>query len=252
MLDYSTPLYPAIKVLPHFIASILFTAKVLLLNCKCLIFRKWRKAMKIDQFKVMLELQALQGLNSQNTGSSSTLFQDFLSNMLSSETKLTDSIENNTLGAASIPLGLASTGSLMPLSLTKLSSSSATTTSDFDEMIKAAAEKYNLPEKLISSVIKVESNFNPNATSYAGASGLMQLMPSTATSLGVQNVFNPLDNIMGGSKYLKQMLDKYNGNVELALAAYNAGPGNVDKYGGIPPFKETQNYVAKVTQHYTA
>ncbi|NRG31873.1 lytic transglycosylase domain-containing protein [Niallia circulans] len=140
----------------------------------------------------------------------------------------------------------------MPLSLTKLSSSSATTTSDFDEMIKAAAEKYNLPEKLISSVIKVESNFNPNATSYAGASGLMQLMPSTATSLGVQNVFNPLDNIMGGSKYLKQMLDKYNGNVELALAAYNAGPGNVDKYGGIPPFKETQNYVAKVTQHYTA
>ncbi|YCI40284.1 lytic transglycosylase domain-containing protein [Bacillus sp. PK3-056] len=172
--------------------------------------------------------------------------------MLSSETKLTNAIENNTLGAASIPLGLANTSPLMPLSLTKLSSSSASTTSDFDEMIKTAAEKYNLPEKLISSVIKVESNFNPNATSYAGASGLMQLMPSTATSLGVQNVFNPLDNIMGGSKYLKQMLDKYNGNVELALAAYNAGPGNVDKYGGIPPFKETQNYVAKVTQHYTA
>ena len=103
--------------------------------------------MKIDQFKVMLELQALQGLNSTNTTSNaSTLFQDFLSNMLTSETNLTNSIENNTLGASSTPLGLANNVSLLPLSLTKLNASSSSTT-DFDEMIRTAAEKYNLPEK---------------------------------------------------------------------------------------------------------
>lgn len=213
--------------------------------------------MKIDQLKVMLELQALQSLNLGSSGntsnSTSNLFQELLGDLLSnSSSDLTGSIQANTLGSSTLSTnGLNNNVSLPPISLTKMSTSSAAP-SEYSDIIKAAAEKYQIPEKLISSVIKVESNFNANATSHAGASGLMQLMPSTARSLGVTNIFNPTDNIMGGAKYLSQMLSKYDGNIKLALAAYNAGPGNVDKYGGIPPFKETQNYVNKVTQNYLA
>ena len=112
--------------------------------------------------------------------------------------------------------------------------------------IKEASEKYGVEERLVSAVVKQESGFNPNAISKAGAKGLMQLMPATAKSLGVKDVFNPQENIEGGVKYLKQMLDKYNGNKILALAAYNAGPAAVDKYDGVPPYKENQNYVKSI------
>jgi len=115
-----------------------------------------------------------------------------------------------------------------------------------DEIFQRAGEMYKVPVNLLKSVAKAESSFNPTAVSIAGAQGIMQLMPATAKGLGVTNSFDPEQNIMGGAKYLSQMLDRFDGNVELSLAAYNAGPGNVIKYEGIPPFKETQNYVSKV------
>lgn len=122
-------------------------------------------------------------------------------------------------------------------------------TQSLDQIFEKAAAKYNVPVNLLKAIGKAESNFNANAVSRCGAQGIMQLMPATAASLGVTDSFDAEQNIMGGSKYISQLLDKYNGNTSLALAAYNAGMNNVSKYGGIPPFEETQNYVKKVTAY---
>jgi hypothetical protein len=122
--------------------------------------------------------------------------------------------------------------------------------SDFAGTIKEASTKFNVDEDLIRAVIRQESGFNARAESSCGAMGLMQLMPTTAADLGVKNAWDPRENVMGGVKYLKSLLDRFDGNITKALAGYNAGPGAVEKHGGVPPFAETQNYVRSILGMY--
>lgn len=118
--------------------------------------------------------------------------------------------------------------------------------SEFDDLIVSAARKHGLDPSLLKAVAQAESNFAPAAVSQAGAKGLMQLMDATAQNLGVSNVFDPTQNIEGGAKFLRQLLNRYQGNEVLALAAYNAGPGAVDRWNGVPPYQETQTYIPRI------
>jgi hypothetical protein len=131
-------------------------------------------------------------------------------------------------------------------------SATAAMPSDYDAIIKDASDKWGVEQDFIKAVIQQESAFNPQARSPVGAMGLMQLMPETAQSLGVHDAMDPRENVMGGTRYLKGLLERFNGDKRLALAAYNAGAGAVQKYGGIPPFAETQNYVQRIMAHYNS
>ena len=121
----------------------------------------------------------------------------------------------------------------------------------FASLIKKAAEKYNVPAALIAAIIKAESNFNPRAKSYMDAHGLMQIGPSTRVHLKIKNAFDPAENIYAGTKYFSYLLKYFDGNLKLALAAYNAGPTNVKKYGDVPPFGQTRRYIPKVLKFYS-
>lgn len=122
----------------------------------------------------------------------------------------------------------------------------------YDAFIREAALLYQLPESFLRAVLRVESNFYPDAVSSEGAIGLMQLMPYTAASMGVRDPYDPRENILGGARFLRILANSFNGNLLLTIAAYNAGQGAVIKYGGVPPFSETQQYVQNVLRYYYA
>ena len=169
---------------------------------------------------------------------------------------------NNTAAYSGSPAGIssdtntynaaASGASGISSSSVKLEASGLSCSADLDAIFNEAASKYGVDAKFLKAIAKCESDFSTECTSRSGAMGIMQLMPQTAASLGVTNAYDPYQNIMGGARYISEKLTQYNGDKSLALAAYNAGSGNVAKYGGIPPFKETQNYVAKVMAYYNS
>lgn len=132
---------------------------------------------------------------------------------------------------------------------TKLKYAAAVNPAEFEQLIKTCSDKYGVNSCLVKAVIHAESGYNPNAVSSKGASGLMQLMPATAKSLKVADRFNPKDNVEGGVKYLRFLLDTFKGDVSLAVAAYNAGLNRVARYGGIPPYNETRTYVNRVLSY---
>ena len=168
---------------------------------------------------------------------------DDFATVLADSTKALDNSQNTTSGTT------GSDAADVSPALKSSSSADSYTSDELDSIFEEAANTYGVSSIILKSIAKAESGFNPSAISSAGAIGIMQLMPQTAAALGVSNSYDARENIMGGAKYISQLLSNYQGNISLALAAYNAGSANVDKYGGIPPFTETQNYVKKVLSY---
>lgn len=156
-------------------------------------------------------------------------------------------------GGASFPTALASAAASPALAATQpLASASGPQASPYDGLIVAAAQRHGIDPALLHGLVRAESSFDPTVTSPAGAQGLCQLMPGTAAALGVTDPFDPAQSLDGGARYLRQQLDAFGGDPALALAAYNAGPGAVRRYGGVPPYAETQAYVRKVLDYAAA
>lgn len=223
--------------------------------------------MDLQSLRLLMDINALQSFGTvQNSSTQLESNNDLFSSMLGEVFSQSASASNNTRNLnpliyhgkndVFLPNSLqtlqAKHKDLLANHATEIPTTKQQHTSDYSQLIKKAAEQFQLPERLISSVIKHESNFNSKTVSRAGAKGLMQLMPGTAKFLGVKDSFDPEQNITGGARYLRQMMNQFDGNTSLALAAYNAGPGNVKKHGGIPPFKETQNYVKKVLNTFNS
>lgn len=209
--------------------------------------------MEINELQQMIQYQAMALMtSSEKTPSYQSSFVDLtFQQLLQEKINQAGQMNQSTMATAMSPVSpypLVNNHSATNVAFSPPSQGAG----QINEYVTSAARKYGVDEKLIHSIIKMESNYNVQAKSYAGAQGLMQLMPQTARGLGVTNPYDAEQNINGGTKYLSQMLKKYNGNTYLALAAYNAGPGNVDKHQGVPPFKETQNYVKNVLNHYQA
>ena len=215
----------------------------------------------LDDAKKAEAAVAIDRLISQSNGGSVDLSlvqrffdQNGINIELCSNTAPQSATVNNTAAYSGSSAGVSSdtNTSAISSSSVRLEASGLSCSAQLDAIFDEAASKYGVDAKFLKAIAKCESDFSTECTSRSGAMGIMQLMPQTAASLGVTNAYDPYQNIMGGARYISEKLAQYNGDKSLALAAYNAGSGNVAKYGGIPPFKETQNYVAKVMAYYNS